>query len=149
MPQDGNTRIVKFEDSMLTLPNNPNKIKFSTLFMISIEGSNRKEIINFDGNLVINIDYNFYSVVDFEMQHNLDLYVTNNIFKNITGIFAIVNFQSMSKVVMINNTFQNSTDFGLIRIVDVDYIEISQLNFDYMLISTIEFITLKFINYTN
>ena len=149
MPQDGKTRIVKFKDSMLTLPNNPNKIKFSTLFMISLEGSNRKETIVFDGNLVINIDYNFYSVVDFEMQHNLDLYVTNNIFNNITGIFAIVNFQSMSKVVMINNTFQNSTNFGLIRIVDVDYIEISQLNFDYMLISTIEFITLKFINYTN
>ena len=134
MPQDGKTRIVTFKDSMYTLPDNPNKIKSAEFFMNSYEGSNRKEIIIFDGNLVKDIDYTLYPVVGLEMQHNLDLYVTNNIFKNISGPLGWVSFQSMNKIIMINNTFQNSSDFGfgLIRVVDVDYIEISQLYFNYI-----------------
>ena len=134
MPQDGKTRIVTFKDSMYTLPNNPNKIKFAEFFMNSYEGSNRKEIIIYDGNLVKDIDYTIYPVVGLKMQNNLDLYVTNNIFKNISGPIGGVSFQSMNKVIMINNTFQNSTDFGfaLIRISDVDYIEISQLYINYI-----------------
>ena len=132
MPQDEATRIVEFKSSKYSLTNNPDNNRFAQFYMSSQEGSNRNEIIIFDGNTLADIYYNLFSPFYLEMQHNWVLYFTNNLLTNIIEPGKAIGFVSLKNAVITNNTFQNSTIFwfSLIYFNDVDNTKIERLFFD-------------------
>ena len=130
MPLDEATRIVEFKNSKYSLTNNPDKNRFTQFYMSSQEGSNRNEIIIFDGNAITDIYYNLYSVFYLEMQHNSVLYFTNNLLIDIIEPGEGIGFLSIKNAVITNNTYQNSTWSSLVYFIDVDNLQIDKLFFD-------------------
>ena len=109
---DGQTRIAIFNNSYMTLPSNPDGIMYNQFYSEHIEGVDRTEVIYFSNNYVENILDNIYAVLDTYLQPNTQLFIENNYFVNVSGLFGALQMTDSGYATVINNTYINSTNFG-------------------------------------
>ena len=102
------------EDIYMTMPEseNPDGNKHVQFYSEHSEGSNRREIIIFQNNHHENIQDSIYAMFDVYLQPNVEVYLTNNTFDNISGLFGGAYIYNSGPVEMRNNTFMSSTNFG-------------------------------------
>ena len=112
IPMDGQTRVTIFNNSYMTLPSNPDGIMYNQFYSEHIEGVDRTEIIYFSNNYVENILDNIYAVLDTYLQPNTQLFIENNYFVNVSGLFGALQMTDSGYATVINNTYINSTNFG-------------------------------------
>lgn len=72
----------------------------------------RKVIINYDSNYHENITKNVYSVVSTYSTPNTDYWIRNNIWRSYSGFYGVVYIERAKNVIVENELFENSEDFG-------------------------------------
>jgi hypothetical protein len=96
----------------MTLPDNSNADRHVQYYSDYTEGSDRNEIIIFENNVMENVQSSIYAMFDVYIQPNTQIFLTNNTFRNISGLYGGVYIYNAGEVQLSNNRFYSSTDFG-------------------------------------
>ena len=97
----------------MTLTENPDDSRYVQMYSDFAEGSDRNEIIIYENNYHENIIASIYPMFNVYVQQNTEIRFINNTFANVSGVYGCVYISNAKVVSMTDNTYVNSTNFGL------------------------------------
>ena len=113
MPNDNSTQIVTFSNGYWTLPYNPGKDRYVTMYWEYISSFYRPTIINYINNFHENVVQNVWAFNLAYVAPTTSIYMAGNTYTNISGPQWAAFTNLASSLVLENESFENSTDFGI------------------------------------
>ena len=96
----------------MSLISNPEANKYVGIYAEYTEGSDRNEIFIYENNTHEDIVSNIYAMLDIYIQPNTKIFMNNNKYVNISGLYGGAYIYYAGEISITNTTFINSTDFG-------------------------------------
>ena len=112
MPQDDVTQISQSINSYWSLHQNPVRNRFIQFFNIHNPNYYRKLIVNYDSNIHENIFHSVYANNYIYSTYVAELWMRNNIYTNVSWLEGAAYIHIANKIIIENEIYQNSSDFG-------------------------------------
>ena len=112
MPQDDVTQISQSLNNYWSLHENPVRNRFIQFFNIHNPNYYRKLIVNYDSNTHENIFHSVYANNYIYSTYIAELWMRNNIYTNVSWLEGAAYIHIANKIIIENEIYQNSSDFG-------------------------------------
>ena len=133
MPQDDLVRIITIDSNYFSLPENPDANRHTQYYMDY--GDNmptRREILNYQNNVHEDIVDSIYSMLDIYVMPNVEVNMVNNTWRNVSGIYGGAYIYNSGPVVITDNIYTDSSNFGfaLVSFEEVNGVTIQNFTVD-------------------